>query len=205
MLQGNIHKNFLLHLRVDCIVYIKTNGIFRILKKLFRKMLFRISDTVQNVHFLYRLFGDSGGLVVHAAKLCCSITAERVDCPLGQKQLPVVQQQLSRLGEIQVVLRLQPQNLNGIGITLFQQVYQLRKRIDRGIRGNISHLLKTFAAKDLRLAQCGTAPNVQIRSFRICAVGVRTAQPQQHHTTAQVGIGPQEIIRFSVQCFSNFM
>ena len=116
--------------------------------------------------------GIPGNGILQSSKLGVRIVAEGGRGPSAEKEAAVFHQLSPCLSQDQVLVRVQAQDLYGIGIAVKKEPDQLHKGIDHRIGGPVLELLKVSQADQVGGKVQGCSPQVYIAPLPVRAVAV---------------------------------
>ena len=111
----------------------------------------------------------------------------------------MIQQLLSDRCFDYILLLIQPQNLDRIGIAVEEQADQLIEWVDHRVRCRILILLKIGQADQIRRQIQRNSAEIYITPFTIRTIAVASAYAQEHNSDAKSGVGVEKCVFFCAQ------
>ena len=134
--------------------------------------------------------------ILQAPKLGVRIAAKGLNRALGQKQVRIVNQLLPERVQVQIMLRIQTEQLYGIGIAAQEQRNHFHKAVDGRVGLRVHILFKMGQPDKVGFPVQGHAPDINVTFFVVRSVGIASRKPQQNHMPAQVLVGLDEAVCF---------
>ena len=174
-------------------VYIKPGNAAFLLPVFSVEVFQRVGDRAEDMLLSGRLGqGVSGNRVLKASELGVRVMSEGSCRPLCQKQMSAVQQFPPGRGDDQVLVLIQTQDLDHIGIAVQEEVDSFPERKDHSVRGPVFKLLKRGQPDQVRRHVHGHPAKVNITSLPVCPVTMASADTQEHDPASQTGVVAQE-------------
>ena len=132
--------------------------------------------------------------ILQPSKLCIRVMAKRSRGASGQKQLPVIQQLLPDRRLYDILIFIQSQDLDRIGVAVQKQADQLIESIDYSVCLPVLILVKCRKSDQIRREIQRNSTEIDIASLAVRAIAIAAAHAEQHDTGTKTGIGPDEAI-----------
>ena len=143
--------------------------------------------------------GVVGQGIFQPPELLARITAKGVDRSPGEEHLALVEKLLPDGGEHKIVLQPASQQLNGVGAAVDEQTQQFVEGVYHGICVVVHHLLEIPHAQQIGLAVQGAAPDINVGTLHVGAIGVAATVCQENNVSTQARVGFQKAIFWPVQ------